>query len=400
LVDKFANFNLPHSEEKFNAKENMELTRRGRGRFSLPSAKGDIGNLGGGTSIPTDPNNAGAVARTQSEPQHFNEHTSGRGGWTRESVKSSLPHESSVGLRLDEVPDMNSTSPDSGIEFSTTAPTPSEPIVLPLSNPQTSLSQGEDSKSGITESQDAVGSEYLSCGHLRRPSLHSSSSIDSSDSPFPSPKINPVQVSEKSPGEYHPLASDGKRHIRQRCRKCAKLKQESKALKEKLDKVQSEWNTEREQNTEQITGLREELHRQRLDNYELKQRVYGSEVRHREATRTIQSLQMKLQNMTQQFRLQLSEQAKLKEAYDCCLMAKCELLKVQLQRADSMQCPEETYYDYGNQTADMSGQYSMNTGPNDYTSGYHEQTMTNNEWQTANNLQPVQPSNYTHPHAM
>ena len=400
LVDRLADFNLPYSDAKFNAKENMELPRRGR--LSLPSAKGDIGSLGRGTRTPTGPHNTGAAARTQSAPQHCNDHTSGQCGGMRESVKSSMPQELSMDLHLesDEFPDMNGTSSDSGIEFSTTVPTPSEPTVPPLpANPQTSLSQGEDSKSGITESQDAVGSDYLSCGHLRRPSLHSSSSIDSSGSPFPSPEINPVQVSEKSPGEYHPLANDGKRPIRQRCRKCAKLKQETKTLKEKLDKVQSEWNTEREQNTEQVRGLREELHRQRLDNYELKQRVFGTEVRHREATRTVQRLQMELQRMTQLFKLQQTEQARLKEAYDCCLVAKCELLKVQLQRADSMQCPEEVYYE--NQAADVShhGQYSMNNRQNDYTSGYHEQTMTSNEWQTAN-FQVVHSSNYIHPHAM
>ena len=397
LVDTLADFNLPCLDTKFNAKENKEPPRRGR--LSLPSAKGDIGSLGGGTRTPTGPHNTGAVARTKSEPQHCNDHISGQGGGARESVKPSMPQESSMGpyLESDEFPDVNGTSSDSGIEFSTTVPTLSEPTVPPLpANPQTSLSQDEDSKSGVTESQDAVGSDYLSCGHLRRPSLYSSSSVDSSGSPFPSPEINPIQVSEKSPGEYHPLANDGKRPIRQRCRKCAKLKQEAKMLKEKLDKVQSEWNTERERNTEQVRGLREELHRQRLDNYELKQRVFGTEVKHREATKTIQSLRMELQRMTQLFLLQQTEQARLKEAYDCCLVAKCELLKVQLQRADSMQCPEEVYYE--NQAEDVShhnmhGQYSMNNGQNDYTSRYHEQT---------NNLQNMQPSNYmyTHPHAM
>lgn len=396
LVDGLANLSLPRSETP-NAKH-KEPARRGRS--SLPSTDCITGNLGGGTSIPTDLNHAGGVPRTKSEPQHVSDHSSSQDGGARgrESVKSSLPQELSVGLCLDQLSDMNS-SPDSGIQFATTAPTPSQPTV-PLPNPQTSPSQEGDGKSGIRESQDAVGSDYLSCGHLRCPSLQSSSSVDSSGSPFPLPEINPIQVSEKSPSEYHPLA-ESKRPIRQRCRKCAKLKQESNTLKEKLHEVQSEWNTERQQNTEQIKGLREELHRQRLDNYELKQRVYGSEVRHREATKTIQKLQMELGNMTQLFRLQQTEQAKLKEAYDCSFMAKCELLKVQLQRADSLQCPEEAgYYDIN--TAEMShhGQYSMNSGPNVSSSGYHERTVANTEWQNAN-FQPVHPGNHNiHPHAM
>ena len=395
LVDGLANFricDLPRPE--INAKDNKELVRRGR--LSLPSTQSDASNVGGGISTPTDLNDTGVVTRTKSEPQHFKEHNSSRGIKKRESVESKLPQEVSADLRLDQLPDVNSSPSDSGIVFATTAPTPSEPTV-PLPNPQTSLSQNEESKSGITESQDAVGSDYLSCSHLRRPSLQSTSSIDSSNSPFSSLEINPVQVSEKSPGEYLPLGQS-KRPIRQRCRKCVKLKQESNMLKEKLDKVQSEWNTEREQNTKQVRELIEELHRQRVDNYELKQRVYGSEVRHREATKTIQKLQMELQNMTQLFRLQQTEHARLKEAYDCCLIAKCELFKVQLQRADSMQCPEETYCE---NAADMShhGQYSMNNGPNHYTNGDHEQTMTTTEWQTAN-YQAMHTNTYIHPHAM
>ena len=343
--------------------------------------------------MPSDLNDTGVIAHTKSEPQYIKEHSSSQGGRGRESVKSSLPQELSC---LDQLPDMNSSLPDSGIEFATIAPTPSEPTV-PLPNPHTPLSQDEESKSGITESQDAVGSDYLSCGHLRCPSLKSTSSIDS-NSPLSSLETNPVQVSEKSPGEYHPLAQS-KRPFRQRCRKCAKLKQESNMLKEKLDKVQSEWNTEREQNTKQIRELKEELHRQRLDTYELKQCVYGSEVRHRKATKTIQKLQMELQNMTQLFKLQQTEHARLKEAYDCCLIAKCELFKVQLQRADSMQCPEEMYRE---NAADNSHyeQYSMNNGPNHYTDGYHEQTMTA-EWQTANfQAMHMHTNTYVRPHAI
>ena len=394
MVDGFENFNLPHSEA--SSKEIKGLVKRGRS--SLPSTKTCTGNFSGGTSTRTDLNDTGAaVARTKSEPQpNFNNHNSSQDYEAREkesaSVKSTLPQEPSVDICLDQLPDMS----DCGIEFATIAPTPSEQLLNPQTFPP--KHDHDNGTSGVTESQDAVSSDTLSCGHLRRPSLQSSSSIDSNNSPFPSPEINPIQVSEKSPGEYHPLA-DSKRPIRQRCRKCAKLKQESKTLKEELNKVQSEWKAEREQNTEQIEGLKEELYRQRLDNYELTQRVYGSEVRHREAMKTIQKLQMELQNMTQFFRLQQAEHAHLKAAYDCSLKAKCELFKVQLQRADSMQCPEEAYY--GNAAGSMGhqGQYSVNNGPyHDHTSGYHEQIMTN----TIDNFQAVHSSNHNiiHPHAM
>lgn len=385
LVDKFAKLNAPSTEIKTQvASNNQELERRGKS--SLPSTKLDASNMEGSKSVLADFNNTGDVIRNKLEPncfktrEQYNHNSNQGGGEGRESDEIRSPQELSVGLV--KLPDTDISPSDSGIEFATTVPTPSEPTI-PLPNPQTSQSHDE---SGLTESQEAVGSDYLSCGHLRRPSLQSSSSVDSCSSPFPSPEINPVQVSEKSTGEYHPLAQS-KRPIRTRCRKCAKLKQESNTLKEKLNKVQSEWNTEREQNTKQVRELIEQLHQQRQDNYELTQRVHGSEVRHREATRTIQKLQGELQNMTRLFKLQQTEQVRLKEAYDHCFTAKCELFKVQLQRADSMQCPEGTYYE---NAADMSqqGQYSMNNayGPSDYTNGYYEpaNSMNNTEWLTAN----------------
>ena len=106
--------------------------------------------------------------------------------------------------------------------------------------------------------------------------------------------------------------------------------------------------------------------------------------------------------MKQLFELQQAEQVRLKEAYDYCFKAKCELFKVQLQRADSMQCHEDTYYENSN-AGDMNqrGQCSMNNGPSVYPSGYYEPTnlKSNTEWQTAN-FQVGYTSNYTHPHAM
>ena len=383
---------------------NPEFGRRGRS--SLPSRNGEASDKGGDKTVTTlqaEMNDTGDIGRTRSEPQCFKSREahsldlhSGKG----EPVEDSLPQKPSNGL--EKLADLKNSLSDSGIKFSTTAPTPSEPTI-PLSNPQASPtgSQSENSNSDIIESQDtAVGANYLACGHLRRPSLNSSSSVDSSDSPFPSPEINPVQVSEKSPGEYHPLAGT-KRSVRPRCRKCAKLKEESNTLREKVNQVQSEWDTERKQNTKQIRDLVEELHRQRQANYELTQRVYSRDLRHREASRTIQQLQMELQQMTHLFQLQEAEQARLKEAYDYCFRTKCELFKVRLQRADSMQCHETIQYE---NVADMSQheQYPMHNTPNDYTNTYHEQITMNSsqdtQWQPDHNFQG-QANNYNiNPH--
>ena len=131
LVDGFENFNLPHSEA--SSKETKGLVKRGRS--SLPSTKTCTGNFSGGTSTRTDLNDTGAaVARTKSEPQpDFNNHNSSQDYEAREkesaSVKSTLPQEPSVDICLDQLPDTS----DCGIDFATTAPTPSEQ----LPNPQT-----------------------------------------------------------------------------------------------------------------------------------------------------------------------------------------------------------------------------------------------------------------------
>ena len=193
---------------------------------------------------------------------------------------------------------------------------------------------------GVVKSQQ--GPLCLSCGH---PLLDRSSSTESTNSPQPSPEIDAVQVTETSPGEYHPLADSEcfkKIKRRRRCKHCEMLKKESDAVREELAKLQETLKKDRERSNAQVDDLKEQLYRERLENYELKQRIYNSELRHREAAKTIQHLKIELQEMRELTNIMEGEQAGLKQAYLSCY-AKCQLFRVRLQRADSMQCQENVY---------------------------------------------------------
>lgn len=291
----------------------------------------------------------------------------------------------------------------SGFEIVTTAPTPTPTPLEPTMPPTTTAPQftgdnycNEDSNrmklddhsqdkstptrySGVTESQkDALGSDLLSCGHIRR--LSSSSSTGSTDSPYPSPEVDPVQVSEQSPGEYHPLASGGiepaksvVKQRRQRCKQCAKLKKESNALREELDKVQRALDIERDQNNRQVDDLKQQLHHQQQANYALINVIHDSELRHQVAERTIQHLQRELQRMKILNHLLEDEKAGIKRAYE----AKCEFFRVELQRADSMHCYDSEYYE---NTSSVSHIYHKQTVP---AHGTHDSYSTHHsQWQT------------------
>lgn len=336
-----------------NLDNTISVEVESKGKSSLPSTRSssDTSNVGRDktelTSLSVDLNDTGDITCTRSQPHFFTHDVSS-----------------------------NPSDVGSGIEIAATIPSSSSSEPVMLSRSSQSFKPNDEFKRKCASSTETQDTDVQSCTHQRRPSLNSSSSVDSNSSQFSSLEAysGPIQVSERSPGEYHPLSN--KRSVRPRCKKCAKLKQESNTLKEKIDKVQSEWDTEREQNTKQVKYLIEELHRQRQDNYELTQRVYCTEVRHREASRTIQKLQLELQTMTTLIKLQEAEQIKLKESYDYCFKTKCELLKVQLQRADSMQCPENTY----SEIADNVSRYEQHSGPTSRTNFIQHEPTMNNVW--------------------
>ena len=256
-----------------------------------------------------------------------------------------------------------------GIDIATTTlPTsaPMEPSPNPSPVPEVIKNEG----SGVTESQTtAPGSDSLSYHHnfMRNPSLQSGSSIDSTDD---SAEVDPVQVSEQQEGEcYHSVIINGglkpagcskgiEKQKRQRCRHCVKHKEESNKLKEELNKVQRTLSREREQSSAQAANFREELYLvEQHANYEISQcqtYAHNVELRHQDAAITIHRLRLELQQVER-------ERDNIKNAYDSCL-ERCQVLKAELQRVDSMQCPE--YYEqYDNTIAPNPMSYQ----PSDYS---------------------------------
>ena len=258
-----------------------------------------------------------------------------------------------------------------GFEVTTTAPTPQEAqpnqLTAPPGNESNITARGEKSHigcSGITESQTTEpGSNFLSYHQIsRHPSLHSSSSVESNDSSIcDSAEIDPIQASEENPGEGEPLVSGGikpgscsnhraNRQNRQRCKHCTRLKKESIALKEELNKVKRTLSSEREQSNKQVNDLKEQLYGVEQKATGFTHHIYNLEQRHQDAERTIHKLRRELQLLE-------AEKFHLKNAYDVCL-ARCDTMKAELERADSLQCPDyEDYHTATNEQNPMAMQH-------------------------------------------
>ena len=212
---------------------------------------------------------------------------------------------------------------------------------------RTSANHSQDNPNSagyLRDPESPQDSHCPSCGHFL---LRRGSSADSIYSPHPSLEVNPVQVSEKSPGEYHPLADSecSKKMVRRRrCKQCEKLRKEMDTLRKDLAEMQRTLTREREQSKEQVDDLKRQLYYERQENYELKQRVYSSEVRHRQAEVTIHQLQFDVQELKDIIRIKEDEKAGILQAYTSC-SEMCKILRVRLQRADSMQCGSSVYYD-------------------------------------------------------
>lgn len=225
-----------------------------------------------------------------------------------------------------------------------TTPMPTEPTMVPPNPPTAAGLIKDNGSNGVKESQTTIpGSDSLTYDHnvMRTPSLQSGSSIDSTDD---SAEVDPIQASEDD--HYAMITSGGikpascskgvEKQKRQRCKHCVKYKEETNVLKVELNKLQRTLSREREQSNAQVASLREEIyHVEQHANYEITQcqiYVHNAEVRHQDAARTIQRLQRELQ-------LVGKERDSIKNAYDSCL-ERCHMLEAELQRVDSMQCPE------------------------------------------------------------
>lgn len=248
-----------------------------------------------------------------------------------------------------------------------TTPMPTEPTVpVPLSPPTTA----EGLSNGVTESQTtAAGSDSLAYHHkvMKTPSLQNGSSTDSTDD---SAEVDPIQASEKSVGDDCTILTSGglkpagcskgiEKQKRQRCEHCVQYKEETSHLKKELHKLQRTLSSEREQSNAQVDNFREEIYRiEQQAKYEIGLSqicMCDAELRHQHAARIIQKLQRELQLMEK-------ERDSFKNAYDSCL-ERCQMLKADLQRVDSMQCPE-----YDKQYDNTTTPDSIPHDPNNYYS--------------------------------
>lgn len=236
-----------------------------------------------------------------------------------------------------------------------TTPMPTEPTVSVPPSPPTITAEGLSN--GVTESQTiAAGSDSLAYHHnvMKSPSLQSGSSIDSTDD---SAEVDPIQASEKSEGSSCTMLTSGslkpagcskgiEKQKRKRCERCVQYKEETSHLKKELHKFQRMLSSEREQNNAQVDSFREEIyHIEQQAKYEIglsQSRMCDAELRHQQAARIIQKLQRELQ-------LVEKERDTLKNAYDLC-SERCQMLKADLHRVDSMQCPEYSNYEQYNNT--------------------------------------------------
>ena len=254
-------------------------------------------------------------------------------------------------------------SSNNNMAMSTSMRMPTERTIPVSPNPPTAsawlIKEGGSNGPGVSESQTtAPGSDSLVYDHsvMRSPSLRSESSIESTDD---SAEVDPIQASEQSEGAMFTITSGGLKPAscsksgggkrkRQRCEHCVKYKKESNDLKKELVELQRTLSREREQSNVQVAGFREEIYRvEQQANYEIAQCqihiVRDAELRHHDASRIIQKLQRELQ-------LVEKERDGFKNAYDSCL-ERCQMLQAELQRVDSMQCPDYCYEQYDNAIA-------------------------------------------------
>ena len=104
-----------------------------------------------------------------------------------------------------------------------------------------------------------------------------------------------------------------------------------------MNKVQRTLSIERDQSNKQVNDLKEQIYIAQQNETGLVHYIHNIEQRHLDAERTIQKLRRELQLLE-------AEKFHLKKAYDVCL-ARCDTMKAELERADSLQCPDyEDYY--------------------------------------------------------
>lgn len=305
------------------------------------------------------------------------------------------------------------------VEISTTAATPLESLAQPLTGSQANRESSRVANdhrhhaecSAVFESQTTEpGSNTLSYRQMsRHSSVLSTSSDESIESLCNSPEVDPIQASEQSPGECHPLVSGGgglmpagcrsqttnEKRKQQRCKQCTKLKKESNALAEKLNKVQRTLSMEREQSTHQVSDLKTQLC---YVEHTFTQYKRDSEQRHKHVGRTIQRLQRELGQIE-------IEKASLKSAYDACL-SRCEMLKIELQRAESLQCQDSCNSEYSENTCTSTNglhvhiippehsQYSHVARQGQHTSNSHSQTLYNSPVVRHNNIMHASTNSY------
>ena len=271
---------------------------------------------------------------------------------TQGSRNTKPSENTSQSRRLDKPIGIHGNLNPGGIAMMTTQMT-TEPTASLHTNPPIAavVLIEENGSNGVTESQTtAPGSDSITFHHsiMRTPSLQSGSSIDSTDD---SAEVDPIQASEQSTvtsnhqamitnGGLKPAACSkpsGEKQKRQRCKHCVKYREESDSLKKEVAKFERTLSREREQSNAQVASLREEIyHVEQQAKHVITQIEYhimhDAELRHQSAARTIQRLQRELQ-------LVQRERDSFKNAYDSCL-ERCQMLSTELQRVDSMQCPE------------------------------------------------------------
>ena len=312
----------PPSDENTTTHDNQRTGSRCYNDTEYPLPKGTLEQLNDVCTPTEDSRNTEPISGNILQP-HLNRTTLGK-------------HTDSHG---------NSTS--SNITPMTTS-MPSEPTKVSPNPPTAAGSIKDNGSNGVTESQTKVpGSDSLTYNHnvIRTPSLQSGSSIDSTDD---SAEVDPIQVSELSEGDHYAMITSGgikpascskgvEKQKRQRCKHCVKYKEETNVLKVELNKLQQTLSREREQSNAQVASFREEIyHVEQHANYEITQcqiYIHNAELRHEDAARTIQKLQRELQ-------LVKKERDSIKNAYDLC-SERCQMLEAELQRVDSMQCPQD-----------------------------------------------------------